>query len=313
MGAMSSPRTGPCCSTDHPSGVVLRARFLDHLRAEKGVSVHTLRAYAFTLDHLDAHVERAGTCLVAAEARDLRGFLFQVGNGRSSATVARHTAAIRTFYGWAAREGFVSDGKAGLLQPPKVGQRAPFVATEEEADRLFDDAPDGRNGLRDRALLETLYGAGLRVGEASALDRGDLDLDGGVIRVRRGKGGKERRVPLGPPAVEALRAWLAVTPSGGPAVFLNRSGARLGVRSMHRIVRDRGLQAGIPGLHPHAMRHSFATHLLDAGADLRGIQQLLGHESLSTTQRYTKVSVESLVATYRRAHPHADDDGSDAG
>jgi len=291
----------------------MRERFLAHLRAEKGASPHTLRAYATTLRDLDGHLDERGHCLIGAEVRDLRGFLFQAGTGRSAATVARHTAAIRTFYDWAAREGLVPDGRAGLLQPPKVGQRAPFVATEEEADRLFEQPATGRNGLRDRALLETLYGAGLRVAEASALDRGDLDLGRGVVRVRRGKGGKDRHVPLGPPAVDALRDWLAATPTGGPAVFLNRSGQRLGVRSMHRIVHERGLRADVPGLHPHALRHSFATHLLDAGADLRGIQALLGHENLSTTQRYTKVSVESLVATYRKAHPHADDDGSDAG
>jgi len=301
---MSSPKTGPSSCTEPAA---LRARFLAHLRSERGASPHTLRAYDHTLERLEAHLAEAGLDYLGAGAKALRGFLFQVGRGRSSSTLARHVAAIRTFYRWLAREGHVEDGRSEWLQPPRVGQHLPRVATVEEAGRLFEETPIGPAALRDRALIEVLYGAGLRVGEAAALDRRDVDLRAGRIRVRHGKGDKERRVPLGPPGVAAVWAYVEATPEGGPALFLNQRGGRLTTRSMHRIVRKRGLRADLAGLHPHALRHSFATHLLDGGADLRAIQELLGHASLSTTQRYTRVSVDALLDTYRRAHPHADE------
>ena len=150
-----------------------------------------------------------------------------------------------------------------------------------------------------------LYGCGLRVAEVSGLDREDVDLEQGLLRVRRGKGGKERIVPMGPPAARALSRLLDETGEDGAHLFENSRGNRLSPRSIRRIVRQVGLRVGAPGLHPHALRHSFATHLLDGGADLRGIQELLGHASLSTTQRYTHVSVDALRDVYRKAHPHA--------
>ncbi len=305
MAPMSSPKTGPSSSTE-PSA--LRDGFLDHLRAERGASANTLRAYAHTIDRLIAHLAERGVDVCGVTSRDLRGFLFQVGRHRAGATLARHVAALRTFYAWLAREGRVADGVATLLVPPKVGQRLPRVPTHEESDRLFEREPGTLLEIRDLALMELLYGAGLRVGEAWALNRGDLDLTARVVRVRHGKGGKERHVPMGPPAADALRRYFDATPGGGPAVFLNARGGRLSDRSMRRVVRARGLVADVPGLHPHALRHAFATHLLDDGADLRGIQELLGHASLSTTQRYTRVSTDALLDLYRRAHPHAGDD-----
>ncbi|MBW1877712.1 MAG: tyrosine recombinase XerC [Deltaproteobacteria bacterium] len=287
------------------SNQAVRERFGAYLRAERGVSAHTLRAYDHTLLEVQRFLDADGTAWPDATRTQLRRFLFHAGRGRSSSTMARHIAAIRTFYRWLLREGLATASPAELLQSPKVGQRLPRVATVDEAGGLFVEPPVSPLQRRDRALLEVLYGAGLRVGEAEALDRDDVDLVAGVVRVRKGKGKKERRVPLGSPGVVAVREWIDASPDGGPGLFLNARGGRLTTRSMRRIVRKAGLKAGVAGLHPHALRHSFATHLLDAGADLRGIQELLGHASLSTTQRYTQVSMESLIATYQRAHPHA--------
>lgn len=280
-------------------------RFIRWLRVERGASEHTLRAYGSTLERLDAHLAERSRSWATARRIDLRSFLFEVGSGRSSATLARHIAAIRTFYRWAERMGEVDNPAADGLRPPAAGRTLPRVLSVEEADALFDEEPRSVVGLRDRAVLELLYGAGLRVSELSGLDRQDVDLHTGEVRVRRGKGGKERRVPLGRVGVEAVRRYVQATPDVGPHLFANARGRRLGPRSVRRIVKARGQQADVHGAHPHALRHSFATHMLNGGADLRGIQELLGHASLSTTQRYTHVSVEALQAVYRRAHPRA--------
>jgi integrase/recombinase XerC len=285
----------------------LLGRFLDHLRVEHGASPHTRRAYRHTVDRLRLHLAGAGFgfCDPKVARVHLRGFLFEVAKDQSTATVARHIAAIRTFYRWLLREGHVAVSVAEGLQPPRVGRRLPRHLSVVEAAEFVEQGANGRRfEVRDRALVELLYGAGLRVSEAAALDRADVDLDHGWIRVRDGKGRKERRVPLGEPGVDALRSWIHEGGAEGP-VFTNARGGRLTTRSMHRVVQALGLATEVPGVHPHALRHSYATHMLDAGADLRGIQELLGHSSLSTTQRYTHVSVESLIDVYRRAHPHA--------
>ncbi len=289
----------------------LLARFFDHMRVEKGASAHTLRAYQHTLSAMQAHLADQQLALRDDLKRvHFRGFLFAIARDASSATVARHTAAMRTFYKWMVREGHVPKAAALQLQPPKVGRRLPRVLSRVEAEAVIELPPPDEKltRLRDKALVEVLYGAGLRASEAAALDREDVDLHGGLVTVRRGKGGKERRVPLGVPGCAAVQAWLDATPAWGPAVFNNARGGRLTTRSMQRIVSALGREVA-PGAHPHAMRHSYATHMLDAGADLRGIQELLGHASLSTTQRYTHVSVESLLKVYRSAHPHANKKG----
>ena len=282
-------------------------RFFDHLRAERGVSGHTLRAYRNTVSRLQSFFVEQERDLRDARRVDLRGFLFQVGRSRSSSTMARHVAGIRTLYRWLLREGLVVDAAAEALSTPRVAQRLPNVLDVERAQEVVEISLSSR----DLALLELLYGAGLRVSEAAGLDWLDIDFEQGVISVRHGKGGKQRRVPLGG---EGMRAFGLLHAEGGEgAVFKNQRGGRLSTRSMHRIVRKAGLMSDVAGLHPHAMRHSYATHMLDAGADLRSIQELLGHASLSTTQRYTHVSVESLMKVYRNAHPHArrgDNDGS---
>ncbi len=285
---------------------LLVQRFLDHLRVERGASPHTLRAYQRTVERLVEHLHQRDSSVVEVSSMDLRSFLFKVGRGRKAATQARHVAAIRTFYRWLARLELVQQTPAELLSPPKSPRHLPRVLTETEASDVCDAQPTSTPpSLRDRALVELLYGAGLRVGEAHALDRDDLHLDQALVHIRHGKGGKERIVPLGPPAIQALRAWLEASPTDQQAVFLNRHGTRLSARSMRRIVKRHALSRGVAGVHPHALRHSFATHLLDSGADLRSIQELLGHASLSTTQRYTHVSTAGLQEVYRRAHPHA--------
>lgn len=276
------------------------AAFLRHVRVERALSEHTVRAYRRTLVDLASFLETRHQTLQAATRLDLRAWLFQVGNGKASSTRARHVAAVRTFYRWMLREGHVEVSVAADLQAPKVGRRLPHVLSAEGAAEVVD-AP---LSARDKALLEVLYGGGLRVSEASGLDWPDVDQAQGRLLVRHAKGGKQRIVPIGPPAMAALVVLLGEGALEGP-VFLNTRGSRMQPRSMRRAVKAAGLVVGEGGLHPHALRHSYATHLLDHGADLRGIQELLGHANLSTTQRYTHVSTQSLLAVYRDAHPHA--------
>jgi integrase/recombinase XerC len=279
----------------------LVTRFLDVLKVERGASPHTRRAYGRTLALLERHLQQVGRALPQAEKLDLRGFLFQVGRGRSSATTAQHIAAIRTFYRWLAEVGETEHVLADTLEPPRTGGTVPRFLSEERARQVLDQPL----GVRDRAVMEMLYGAGLRVGELCALDRGDVDIAGDLVAVRRGKGSQERRVPMGKVACEALGEWIAERGDHDGPLFVNARGGRISDRTVRRVVARAGTAQGAADLHPHALRHSFATHLLDAGADLRSIQELLGHASLSTTQRYTHVSVRSLLETYRRAHPHA--------
>jgi len=281
--------------------------FQSFLLAEKGASEHTRRAYLHTLRRLAAYLDdRYGeqACLDRAGALDLRSFLVRVGQGLKPATVSRHVAALRTFYRWRLREGAVEASPAERLRGPRVGRSLPHVPSQVAVTEVLDVQAHPR----DRALVEVLYGAGLRVSEASALDWEDVDWARGLLQVRRGKGSKARQAVLGPPGMQALRSVHDAGASG--AVFRNRDGNRLSPRSMRRIIRSLGLQAGQGGLHPHALRHAFATHLLDEGADLRGIQELLGHASLSTTQRYTHVSTAALREVHRKAHPHGGGGGT---
>ncbi|MCK6505637.1 tyrosine recombinase XerC [Myxococcota bacterium] len=284
------------------------ARWLDHLRAERGATAHTLRAYQADLQGLADFLAPSERPLSAATLADLRAWLARSGaRGRrlSPATMARRIAAARTFFRWLHRTGRVAGDPSARLQAPKVPRRAPtFLEVPEAAAVVEQPTQEGWFLLRNQALLELLYGAGLRVGEAEGLHLEALDLDQRLVRVR-GKGGKDRIVPFGPPAAQALSAWLEARGDRPGAVFLNRDGSRLSARSMWRITRDAGAANGLPGVHPHALRHSCATHMLGAGADLRGIQEQLGHQSLSTTQRYTHVDAAHLLRVYRQAHPRA--------
>jgi integrase/recombinase XerC len=290
----------------------LIGQFLHRLAVEKGYSANTVRAYERDLAMLAEFLHGRGRALTEATVHDVRAFMASLqARGLARSTLARRTAAVRSFYKFLVQNALQSTNPMRALRSPRREQRLPHFLTVEEVERLLA-RPDTAAwaGRRDLAMLETLYGAGLRVGEMVALNHDDLDLRGGLLRVR-GKGKKERIVPAGRCAVAAVRAYLA-QPGGSPtrdarAVFVNaRDGRRLTARSVRRIMDRYAALAGLgPELSPHSLRHSFATHMLSNGADLRAVQELLGHENLSTTQIYTHLSHEHLKATYDRAHPRA--------
>lgn len=257
------------------------------------------------------------TDLADVGLRELRGWLAaQAESGAARSTIARRSAAARTFLGWAARTGRISHDPSLRLAAPKRAGHLPEVLRQRDATALMDLAAVSSDDqdpmhLRDRAAVELLYASGIRVGELTALDIDDLDLGGGVVRVM-GKGGKERTVPFGAPAREAVEAWLTlgrpqvVVAGSGPALLLGRRGRRADPRQIRAAVHELlSHLPDAPDLGPHGLRHSAATHLLEGGADLRLVQELLGHASLATTQIYTHVSVDRLKASYRQAHPRA--------
>jgi len=291
------------------------ARFLDYLRDQRRVSPETLRAYASDLGQFRAFLlERHGGA-PGPEATDplsIRGFVAHLHHlGVAKSSVARKLSAVRSYLRHAVRLGVMDASPAEGIPTPKRPKLLPKNLTVDETFTLLDAiAGDDLASLRDRAVLEFLYATGLRVGELASLDLDDLDLSSGLVRVI-GKGRKERIVPFGSKAGAALRVWLAACGSlrrsgGDAAVFLNLRGTRLTDRSVRRILDRRLQEAAVSArVSPHALRHTFATHMLGAGADLRSIQELLGHESLSTTQRYTHVGVEALMEVYDKAHPRA--------
>ncbi|MBU6283714.1 tyrosine-type recombinase/integrase [bacterium] len=284
------------------------AAYLEHLRVERRASVHTLRAYDAELRRLAGFLGDRSWSDVSAD--DLRRFLAGRAGEVERRSVARTVAVLRGFFGFGKRRGRRADNPAAGIGSPRFRRSLPRWVAESDLDRLFRSlpAPSDEWSARDAALLEVLYGCGLRASEAVALDWSDLSLEEGRAHVRRGKGAKDRFVPLGGAAVDALRTLAALAAADGPRrgpVFRNRSRKRLDVRSVGRIL-SRALRAcGLAEVNPHALRHSCATHLLDSGADLRSIQELLGHASLATTQRYTHVSLARLRAAYSRFHPRA--------
>ncbi len=274
-------------------------RFIGFLRAERACSEHTVRAYCRILAELSAELPE-GRALATATRLDLRAYLSHAGG--APATVAQRIAAMRAYFRWAMREGLVTEDPTERLARPRVRSSLPRVLEVGEAAALVENVAGGEPAhQRNEAILELAYGSGLRVSELSALNAEDLDLVEGLVHVRRGKGGKDRRVPVGPPALAALQGHLGGRRNG--PVFLNPAGTRLGVRSIHTIVHRSGVKNGLAGVHPHAMRHSFATHLLKNGADIRSIQEMLGHASLSTTQRYAAVDLGRLRETWTQSHP----------
>jgi integrase/recombinase XerC len=292
------------------------AAFIDYMALERGASPNTCRAYRKDLelfarflkeDELAEHVGVVDTVTV----RTYLGALHKTGLTRKSA--ARRLASLRTFFKYLKREGIVDTNPARMVSTPKTGPDLPRALSVDEVFRLLGK-PDKTSilGLRDCAILELLYSSGLRVAELTSLDMGDVDIKSGVLTVT-GKGRKERMVPMGSKAREALTTYLArreeLIPghaSTEPALFLNYRGSRLSPRSVGRLSKKYGIQAGIlKETTPHSFRHSFATHLLDAGADLRGIQELLGHANLSTTQKYTHVTPMKLAEVYDKTHPRA--------
>jgi integrase/recombinase XerC len=288
------------------------AAFLRHLEGERNASPQTVKAYGQDLRQLAAFARRElGREPRAADADPLllRGFLAELHQkGLQKASAARKLAALRTFFRYLCREGVLDRNPARPLLSPRLERRIPAYLDESEIDG-FLDVPGGTDAaLRARAILELLYGTGIRCGELVGLDVGEVDLVGRMIRVL-GKGRKERVVPFGTRARDALKAWLPARQRLRPnsdALFVNARGGRLTDRSVRKLVTRRVRQTALARkISPHALRHSFATHLLGRGADLRSIQELLGHASLSTTQRYTHVDTHQLLSIYRKTHPRA--------
>lgn len=298
------------------SGVL--ADYERHLVSERDLTPHTVRAYLADVAGLLEHAERLGIAdLADLDLRTLRSWLAnQQVTGRSRTTLARRATAVRVFTAWLARTGRVPTDVGASLRSPKARRPLPPVLRQDEAAELISAAArladDGSpTGLRDTAMLELLYATGVRVGELVAVDVDDVDRGRNVVRVF-GKGRKERTVPFGQPAAQALDAWLVrgrpqlVAPGAGAALFLGARGGRIDQRAVRTVVHRRIAEVpGAPDIGPHGLRHTAATHLLEGGADLRSVQELLGHASLATTQLYTHVSTERLRQAYRQAHPRA--------
>lgn len=288
-------------------------RFFEHLQAARGFSPHSLRAYKQDLGHWSEHltqVQGIGEIEVLSqrlEASDLRSYLASLYDSHERSSLCRRLSAIRTFLKYLRVQGLVRRDVGLLVPSPKAETKLPRFLKIEEMQELVE-APDLSTwlGKRDRALFELLYGSGLRVSEGVGLSLKDLDLSQGWVRVL-GKGSKERNVPFGSAAREAIENYLAVKPGlrdPESPLFINYQGTRLTARSVARILTKHLVRiASAKSLSPHGLRHSFATHLLAAGADLRTIQELLGHARLSTTQRYTHVDLGALLDEYRGAHP----------
>jgi integrase/recombinase XerD len=309
----------PAAPVSRAAGAALR-RFLDYLAVERGLAANTLSAYRRDLHRYAGWLAAAGIDDPAqAEEDDVVAFLgalragaTPVGTRYRASSVARSLAAVRGFHRFLVRERLAGSDPSHDLGTPKVPSSLPKALEIEQVEALLGAvAGDDPRALRDRALLETLYAAGLRVSEATALDLDDVDLDDGIVRAF-GKGAKERLVPLGRSARKALESYLVrgrpalARTRSGPALFLNAQGTRLTRQGCWKILRRHAKRAGLEAeVSPHVLRHSFATHLLAGGADIRSVQELLGHASLATTQVYTKVTQERLREVYLRAHPRA--------
>jgi integrase/recombinase XerC len=290
-------------------------RFLGAMAAERGGSPLTLKSYREDLLQLEEFLLSAG-CGTPAEATSgvLRRFAAGLHSaGYAASSIARKLACVRSFYRFGVREGWVSANPAAPLRSPRQRRKLPKVLTREEMGRLLAiPRADAPWGVRDRAILELLYSAGLRVHELVRLDDADLDLGEGIVRVR-GKGRRERLGLIGTHARGAIAAWLAdrgrlksPVQTARQPLFLNRFGRRLSVRGVARLLDKHAAAAGLAGrASPHTLRHTFATHLLEAGADIRSVQELLGHKSIVTTQIYTHVTTTKLLEAYDRAHPRA--------
>lgn len=287
--------------------------FLEHLQTERQVSPHTVRAYAEDLEVFGEFLTETlgeGIDPTDLDTRRLRAYSAWLSSrGYAASTVARRLASLRAFYKFLRRRGLVATDPAGTLRNPKQPKRLPNPLRLEEIIQLLEGIPTHEpSGVRDRAMFETLYGGGLRVSELVALNLEDLEPERGLVHAR-GKGRRERLCPIGAEAFDWLERWIALRQPrklDEPAVFLNRFGGRLTARSVGRRLQGHLSALGLDwGASPHTLRHSFATHLLDAGADLRSVQELLGHRRLTTTQVYTHVTRERLIDAYKVSHPRA--------
>jgi integrase/recombinase XerC len=288
-----------------------------YLTLERGLSIHSVRAYMGDLRDLGEHLRALGIDRPAdVQLRALRSWLAkQQTLGRSRATMARRATAARMFFAWAKDVGLIDSSPADALAQPRAARLLPNILKQSEVTSLLEAIPKAETAspvdLRDAAILELLYAAGIRVSELSALDIDHIDRERRLVRVL-GKGRKERMVPFGVPTAHAIAHWLRVGRPAlvgsrtGAAVFIGARGARIDPRTVRRVVHDRlNLVPQAPDLGPHGLRHTAATHLLEGGADLRIVQELLGHASLATTQVYTHVSSERLRRVYEQAHPRA--------
>jgi integrase/recombinase XerC len=293
------------------------ARFLRYLEVERNASAYTIKSYREDLDALVEYLTECEGRPPRAESVgtvELRGYVAALHEaGYAKTTIARRLASLRSFFRFGQREGWTKSNPAKPLRNPRKSRALPhFLSSEEIEKLLFSPDANEAHGLRDRAILEVLYSAGLRVGELAGLNDGDLDYASATLRVR-GKGRRERIAPIGSYAIRALKEWLKVRAlsqrekQGAQApVFTNKFGRRLTTRSVGRMLEKHLRATGLDRrTTPHTLRHSFATHLLDRGADIRSVQELLGHKSLVTTQIYTHVSTAGLRAIYERAHPRA--------
>ena len=280
--------------------------FLRYLSLEKDASPHTLRSYRTDLDQFRVFIG-SGTPLTQVDGRTVRAYLAHLhSRGLDASSVARKLAALRSWFRFLVRRGMLTRNVAREIRGPRLGRKLVGFLPIDEALMLVDGkAVGGAARERDVAILELLYATGLRVSELAGLDVDDVDRAGLTVRVL-GKGRKERIVPFGGRAAQALDAYLGGSATRRGALFTNRRGGRLSARAIHTIVRRSAAASGIARrVSPHTLRHTFATHLLDAGADLRVIQELLGHSRLSTTQRYTHVGADQLMRVYDAAHPRA--------
>ena len=310
----AAPAPAPAGEPLPPALADALAGFERHLALELSRSAHTVRAYTGDVAGLLRHAARLGVAAPAGlDLSVLRSWLARSrSTGAARTTLARRGSSARVFTAWACRRGLLPTDVGALLATPKGHRPLPDVLRPDEAARLVDGIDgDTPQDLRDRAALELLYATGIRVGELCGLDVDDVDAERRVVRVL-GKGAKERAVPYGDPAGRAVDAWLVrgrprwATADSGPALLLGRRGGRLDARAARTLVHRRLADVpGAPDLGPHGLRHTAATHLLEGGADLRAVQELLGHATLATTQIYTHVSVERLRSSYAQAHPRA--------
>lgn len=296
-------------------------RYLDHLTVEKGAATNTVSSYRRDLVRYSRFLAQVGrSTLAAVTEADVREFLVALRRGDrdggvpplADSSVARTLVATRGFHKFAAAEGIVPEDVAHTVRPPKPARRLPKALTIDEVEAILEaaGAPDHPRALRDRAMLELLYSCGARISEVTALDVDDIDTEHRAV-ILRGKGGKERVVPVGRPAIAALDAYLVrgrptLAKRANPALFLNVRGGRLSRQSAWQVLSAAAERAGVnKEVSPHTLRHSFATHLLDGGADVRVVQELLGHSSVTTTQVYTLVTVNTMREVHATAHPRA--------
>ncbi len=283
--------------------------FFEYLSGEKRLSAHTLSAYRRDLQRLQAYCRQQQiNGWQALQTSDIRAYTaFRHKDGVGGKTIQRELAALRSFYRYLLKRQIVSNDPVQDIRAPKSAKKLPKTLDVDQIGGLLDANPDSILEIRDLAMFELFYSSGLRLSELVMLDIGDLGLAEGFLRVRFGKGGKDRQLPIGSVAIAAIRKWLAVRPeTPAPALFVGARGARLGQRSVQLRLEKWCIKNNLPEhVHPHMLRHSFATHMLESSQDIRTVQELLGHSNIGTTQIYTQLDFQHLTRVYDNAHPRA--------